>query len=496
MVRNGSYQLALDAILRLPPSSGPSSLRPLLSEWSATPQAYSALLKACTEGSLDLVRFFVSCCGVNPLEARDGVGRSALFSAIRGGSPSVASFLILECAADVDTPNAHLITPLMVAAIEGNIELASLLLRANANARALAKNGLSVLLLACQQGHAAVASLLISHGADVHGTTAEGFPALWVAARKGSRAIVQHLIAAGANVNAHAEPSTSTSTDSPGTAVSSALWIACSGGHEDVAVLLLDEGADLEARGPDGCTPLLVACREGHFELVEKLIGRGANVNATASDGSNALWVACEKGHYDVVETLLEATARSDTGRGAMALVNGGGGGNGIPPLVICAERGFSELAALLLEHDATVDAADAFGASALWVACQQGYSEMVELLVSRGGANVNVVDADGISPLSVASECGHSAIVAYLLDHGADVEAVDRAGATALLVAAKEGKKEVVELLVARGANVGKADEQGVRPSMAALRGGHREVAAVLQAKEGSLSLGLAISS
>lgn len=49
--------------------------------------------------------------------------------------------------------------------------------------------------------------------------------------------------------------------------------------------LLLDHGADLEEPNDEGYTPLMEASREGHHYVVELLLDRGANVNAKIDDG-------------------------------------------------------------------------------------------------------------------------------------------------------------------------------------------------------------------
>lgn len=49
--------------------------------------------------------------------------------------------------------------------------------------------------------------------------------------------------------------------------------------------MLLDHGADVEEPNDEGYTPLMEASREGHKTVVELLLNRGANVNAKIDDG-------------------------------------------------------------------------------------------------------------------------------------------------------------------------------------------------------------------
>jgi uncharacterized protein len=93
-------------------------------------------------------------------------------------------------------------------------------------------------------------------------------------------------------------------------------WAAIRSGwvmeHQNVklAAVLLDTGAAVETRDQDGFTPLLWAANRGAVKLVELLIARGADVNAKTTRkynaGRTALYLA---GHSDVVRVLLAAGA-------------------------------------------------------------------------------------------------------------------------------------------------------------------------------------------
>ena len=54
-----------------------------------------------------------------------------------------------------------------------------------------------------------------------------------------------------------------------------ALCIACCHGHQNVALQLLERGADIEKGGRLG-TPLILAARNGHLNVVQSLINKGA----------------------------------------------------------------------------------------------------------------------------------------------------------------------------------------------------------------------------
>ncbi|KAA0166638.1 hypothetical protein FNF27_07469 [Cafeteria roenbergensis] len=78
--------------------------------------------------------------------------------------------------------------------------------------------------------------------------------------------------------------------------------VAAQDGHESTVGLLLDRGADVEAREEDGWTAVMVAASNGHESTVELLLDRGADVTATNADGETALCVAANASVLKVLE--------------------------------------------------------------------------------------------------------------------------------------------------------------------------------------------------
>jgi ankyrin repeat protein len=75
-----------------------------------------------------------------------------------------------------------------------------------------------------------------------------------------------------------------------------ALHHVCFAGHDKVAKLLLDHGANIEAQTKQKGTPLMLACSQacshGHFATIKLLLGRGSSVNAVNKDGNTSLHLA------------------------------------------------------------------------------------------------------------------------------------------------------------------------------------------------------------
>ena len=72
--------------------------------------------------------------------------------------------------------------------------------------------------------------------------------------------------------------------------------------------LLINNGADINARNKDGMTPLRAAVLTGQKEAVELFIEKGADINAKNNEGLTALQMASQKGHQSIVELLRKGT--------------------------------------------------------------------------------------------------------------------------------------------------------------------------------------------
>ena len=96
------------------------------------------------------------------------------------------------------------------------------------------------------------------------------------------------------------------------------------------------------------------------------------------------------------------------------------------------------ETASLLVEYGADVNTQGNDGQSASLLACQSGYTKIVELLLEQG-ADVNIQSRfSGRSALMIASRNRNIKLVELSLNHGADVSLKDSNGFSALMFADK----------------------------------------------------------
>lgn len=235
--------------------------------------------------------------------------------------------------------------------------------------------------------------------------------------------------------------------------------------------VLIANGADVNRMDDWSRTPLVVAASLGGGVKVRALLARGANPNAYGGLAYSALhWVVLH-GDEGAVELLLEAGADVNAG-----------GVRGYTPLDIAVGRDDEAMARLLLNAGADPGRAGANSSTPLHTAARLGNVRMAEQMVSAG-AKVNVRGPDGRTPLHEAARSGHESMAAWLLERGADIEARDGRGWTALHFAAFEGRRQAVAQLLACGADPGARDRDGRTARDLALKEQHAEVALLLPA-------------
>jgi ankyrin repeat protein len=114
-------------------------------------------------------------------------------------------------------------------------------------------------------------------------------------------------------------------------------------GNLAFATLLLQHGADVNARDGDGATPLHNAAVSGRRELAALLLDKGADREARDSEsGATPLYQAAAWGRTTLVELLLARGADVNARNKA-----------GVTPLVAAEKNGFPEAAAILKQHGA-----------------------------------------------------------------------------------------------------------------------------------------------
>ncbi len=235
---------------------------------------------------------------------------------------------------------------------------------------------------------------------------------------------------------------------------------------------------DVNARNPDGSTPLQWAVYEGDAAQVRRLIERGADVRAANRYGATPMSLAAEVADTEILKLLLDAGADADSPNA-----------EGMTALMLVARTGNVEAAKLLVDRGATIDARESFGGqTALMWASARRHPEMIDFLVANG-ADVDArsavrdyqrhiqaegrpksLDTGGFTPLLYAARENCRACVEVLLEHGADIDLPDPDGVSPLHVAVMNANWDLAKDLIEAGADVDQWDIYGEAPLFTAV--------------------------
>ncbi|KAG8625208.1 hypothetical protein KVT40_006959 [Elsinoe batatas] len=237
------------------------------------------------------------------------------------------------------------------------------------------------------------------------------------------------------------------------------LLLALRYGEEDVARLLLREGADVNmARTFSSTNAFELATSHSSEELVQLLLQRGADVNMPGgSRHGTALQRASSLGRVRIVRLLLEQGSVIDTDATDPKC--------GCTSLALASENGHEAVVELLLRWNADIDGRIVTrhvpSSSVSFSPSSSPSSPPSSYLISSTSQSDSKVSEWGPppkygSPLVLAARGGHEGVTRQLLDAGARIDTafVSRhLPGHALCKAAGYGHKGVVELLLPRGA-------------------------------------------
>jgi hypothetical protein len=163
-----------------------------------------------------------------------------------------------------------------------------------------------------------------------------------------------------------------------------ALHRSADSGNENVSLLILRQGADINARDGHGATPLHRVAGRGHQTTVKILLNEWADVTARDKNGLTPLLVAATGDSKAVVEMLLENSDNIDACNDR----------NGRTALHVAAIHGKEDIVQLLLESGADPLLQDKDGYYALHYAVSEGHDLSTKLLLAATSskARMNIV--------------------------------------------------------------------------------------------------------
>ncbi|XP_048251779.1 uncharacterized protein LOC124117625 isoform X2 [Haliotis rufescens] len=431
---------------------------------------------------------------------------------------------------DINRRGKHGWTPLMKAAVHGNMDVFQLFLyTVKVDLKLKDENNNNLLHLACHGGHVSIVQQLLPKF-KINSRGNNGRTPVMCAAASGVESVFNLLVSEGADIRLRDDNN------------NSLLHLACFGGNISIVTYLLPK-SDINCQGSHGRTAIMITVLVGKPALFKLLLSKKANIKLTDDDNNTVLHHACQGGNYSIVNYLMSKFGIDTSGK------------HGWTPVMFAAWAGRKVVFDLLVKQGADLTLTDAFNDNVLHLACQSGSTDIVEYLVTpsdvslrgkndsipemhaarsvssgnkdpcdgnapkdviqsstspenhnaiymvshsgkeaivkqvSGYFDINVRGRDDQTPLMRAVCGGHIAVFRFLVSRGADQTLVDKDGHTLLHLSTQHGQLHMVKYII-DSFDINAKDKVGLTPVMTSILYAKVAVFEYLREKDADLSL------
>eukprot|EP00760_Papus_ankaliazontas_P010023 PhM_4_TR14179/c0_g1_i1/m.47486/K10380/ANK; ankyrin len=396
-------------------------------------------------------------------------------------------------------PDATGTSATLLAMQRGSVEMARALLKVDPNSynfRELVDGTLTSCQRACKTGDATLVETLLSVGDQLHQRDLKGNTLLHLAFAH--RPVIELLLDRGLSINQR---------NSRGqTVLLQIAELRPVEGIDDITYLL-SKGADATLTDNVGMSALHYAVVNGAQPLVKKLMDSGAvDINIRDKYFSTALHWAAASTNATTFETLFSGKVEPDVNCVDL---------NGDTPLHRACYRGATAATQILLHKEATdPNIVNHAGRTPLHVAAVRGHGDCVQLLLKRNEleapvttgkkpdakkgkgvvqeikkTEIDVEDKDGLTAMQLAVQAGYTDLVKLLLAAGAAVQRSSAAHTTLMHEAVYLGNVGVTRAIIEAGGQVALVDDEDRVPLHVAVARGNLEMVRLLVQHGSSLS-------
>jgi len=318
-----------------------------------------------------------------------------IFDAVANNDLSMVKHLLEKDASIINLKDQTGNTPLHIAALNGSVAIAELLLSKAADIDAVNTQLNTPLHLAIINGKDEVSKLLIEKGSDLTKQNVVGKTPLHLTVRHNRKAIAELLIA---------------------------------------------KGSEIDSRDDRQRTPLGLAAREtGNVDIARLLIQKGADINAKDVNSQMPLNFAAWKGFNGMIDLLLDNEADFDTRRGTTRQM-----------LSFAAGCGSFPLFKAVLDKENTLLSNESFNRRIMRTAIMGGSVEIVNSLLAKNIPLNNDANSYSWTPAHYAAADGHAAMIRFLIAKNIDITQRTLSGKSVYNVAEENNQSEVLKLIAA----------------------------------------------
>ena len=201
----------------------------------------------------------------------------------------------------------------------------------------------------------------------------------------------------------------------------------------------------------DGETALHVSSQNGHVQCITLLLQYGADINAKDNQGNCVLYYAVRYGQKDAMLLLLQNKADVNSKNKI---------GETLLHIAVMYSR--LELAKLLLIHGVDKSIRNTIGETSIHYCVTHNQMQILKFLLNQANCNLAIKNVDGYSPLHYAAKLGRTKMIDLLLDKGAKIS--DRSydhthGLAPIHISCLWGKTDSLLKLLERGADISSKD-------------------------------------
>lgn len=448
------------------------------------------LITAATNGQYDrLLKLLDNNANIN--ELNPDTLDNALNASIINGDEDIAKLLI-DKGINAKHKNKNNQSALHLASNYGLYDTAEKLLKQGLSVNDKDNGGNTPLMYAAASPNTYITDLLIDNGAKIEDRNIDGETPLLIAARTGNTKTVENLIKKGADA---------TVVDNSG---NGAIMKAATENNKYTLQNLLSKGLNPDIKNRKGYTPLMMTVKNGNTDITNDLLKAGADINAKDPLGNTPLMTATLSGDTPMVREILkhnpDIQIKNKEDKNAFDLAKDNGFAQ-LQRILGQNMKTFDDASIALFDKVAKNDTDGAIyaikmganpnardkntGNTPLFTAVANNYLYLTQSLLAHG-ADVNVRNNLGNIPLIVAVTSADVAMLDTLIKAKSEVNAANKNGDTALIWATKLRNAEMVRLLLTAGADPNKKNNDGVSPYLIAYNEDSKDILGLLQAAGG----------